>query len=120
MTRTKLSERSHQIIVKQEMLLDTYCADILNFQFKYILKIDAVVYVKGWNFMVFELYLTELLQKIACTFHFLFHFLNEKFLSKFMKNIYLTSNIKVSLFIYYCLYFGIVLILRKEIKKVEN
>lgn len=70
--------------------------------------------------MVFELYLTELLQKIACTFHFLFHFLNEKFLSKFMKNIYLTSNIKVSLFIYYCLYFGIVLILRKEIKKVEN
>ena len=67
--------------------------------------------------MVFELYLTELLQKIACTFHFLFHFLNEKFLSKFMKNIYLTSNIKVSLFIYYCLYFGIVLILRKEIKR---
>ena len=37
-----------------------------------------------------------------------------------MKNIYLTSNIKVSLFIYYCLYFGIVLILRKEIKKVEH
>lgn len=50
------------------MLLDTYWADILNFQFKYILKIDAVVYVKGWNF-IFELYLIELLQKIVCIFH---------------------------------------------------